>query len=81
MANRATEPIVRVVKEGTDMTGCTEPGAGKGNGCRDRLHGVFLPWISCNAGLYRAVVYSGKGIDDAAAFGHYCSPFVTVVVT
>jgi hypothetical protein len=63
------------------MTCCAELGGGKGDGCRDRLHGVFLPWISCNAGLYIAVVYSGKGIDDAAAFVRHCSPFVTVVVT
>jgi hypothetical protein len=73
--------LVRVVTEGTGRPGCAELGASKGNGCRDRLHGVFLPWLSCNAGLYLAVVSSGKGLDDAAAFGRHCSPFVMVVVT
>src|SRR5712692_8757525 len=36
-------------EKGADMPVATEHRAGKGNRCRGRVHGVFLPWFSCPA--------------------------------
>jgi hypothetical protein len=44
--------LLRRTEKGADMPIVTEHRAGKGNECRGRLHGVFLPWFFCKTGSF-----------------------------